>query len=66
VGSWFNFHGERLGQGRENARNFLVEHPDTVTKIDAEVRSALGLAQTEATPSKGSVSQSAAKAAQTA
>jgi recombination protein RecA len=31
-GSWFSFHGERIGQGRENARNFLKEHPDAAQR----------------------------------
>ena len=26
-GSWFSYHGESIGQGRENARNYLKEHP---------------------------------------
>jgi recombination protein RecA len=46
-GSWFSFRGERIGQGRENARTFLIEHPETRDKLDAELRQALGL-QTDA------------------
>ena len=42
-GSWFSYKGERIGQGRENARAFLQENKDTLTKLDAEVRKALGL-----------------------
>jgi recombination protein RecA len=42
-GSWFSYKGERIGQGRENARTFLKENKDTMTKLDAEVRKALGL-----------------------
>jgi recombination protein RecA len=42
-GTWFSFHGERLGQGRENARNFMRENKDIVQKLEAEVRKALGL-----------------------
>ena len=42
-GSWFSYHGERIGQGRENARQFLKEHTDTATKLDAEIRKALAL-----------------------
>ena len=42
-GSWFSYKGERIGQGRENARAFLKENKDTMTKLDAEVRKALGL-----------------------
>jgi recombination protein RecA len=42
-GSWFSYKGERIGQGRENARAFLQENKDTLAKLDAEVRKALGL-----------------------
>ena len=44
-GSWFSFHGERLGQGRENSRVFLKEHPEMAQKLDDELRTALGLSQ---------------------
>jgi len=43
-GSWFSYAGERLGQGRENARAFLKEHTDVRQKIDAAVRLKIGLA----------------------
>ena len=42
-GSWFSYRGERIGQGRENARVFLKEHPETAQKLDEELRHALGL-----------------------
>ena len=42
-GSWFSFGGERIGQGRENARQFLREHPETAKRIDAAVRAKLGI-----------------------
>jgi recombination protein RecA len=42
-GSWFSFAGERLGQGRENARVFLREHPEVRQQIDAAVRAKIGL-----------------------
>ena len=41
--SWFSYKGERIGQGRENARSFLKENKDTMAKLDAEVRKALGM-----------------------
>lgn len=47
-GAWFSFAGERLGQGRENARVFLREHADVQKKIDAAVRERLGLVRTHA------------------
>jgi recombination protein RecA len=42
-GSWFSYRGERIGQGRENARIFLKEHPEMAQKLDDELRAALGL-----------------------
>jgi recombination protein RecA len=42
-GSWFSYKGERIGQGRENAKAFLKENKDITAKIEAEVRKALGL-----------------------
>ena len=42
-GSWFSYKGERIGQGRENARQFLKDNKDVMTKLDTEVRKALGL-----------------------
>ena len=49
-GSWFSYKGERIGQGRENARTFLKENKDTMAKLDAEVRKALGLTVAAASP----------------
>ena len=49
-GSWFSYKGERIGQGRENARTFLQENKDTMAKLDAEVRKALGLIPSLAAP----------------
>ena len=37
-GSWFGYKGERLAQGRDNARDYLREHPDTAAEIEAIVR----------------------------
>ncbi len=42
-GAWFSYGGERLGQGKENSRNFLKENPDIRGRIDAAVREKLGL-----------------------
>jgi recombination protein RecA len=59
-GSWFSYKGERIGQGRENARAFLKENKDTMAKLDAEVRKSLGL-----TPSTGAPVPAAVPAAAT-
>jgi recombination protein RecA len=42
-GSWFSYKGERIGQGRENARQFLKDNKDTMAKLEAEVRKQLGM-----------------------
>lgn len=61
-GSWFSFSGERIGQGRENARAFLKEHTDIRGRIDAAIRQKIGLPKTE--PSKSAGSESGRAAAQ--
>jgi recombination protein RecA len=43
-GAWFSYSGERIGQGRENVRQFLKDNPDTFAKIDTQLRQKLGIA----------------------
>jgi recombination protein RecA len=43
-GTWFSYGDERLGQGRENARGFLKEHPELLDQLDTKLRVELGLA----------------------
>jgi len=42
-GSWFTYEGEQLGQGKENARNFLIENPDTGAEIEKKIKEKLGI-----------------------
>src|SRR6201993_44211 len=42
-GAWFSYRGERIGQGRENAKQFLKENKDVMAKLEAELRKELGL-----------------------
>jgi len=42
-GSWYSYAGERIGQGRENAKEFLREHPDVAAKIEAAIREKRGV-----------------------
>jgi recombination protein RecA len=42
-GAWFSYKGERVGQGRENAKAFLKENKDITAKLETEVRKVLGL-----------------------
>jgi recombination protein RecA len=42
-GAWFSYDSVRLGQGRENAKTFLKEHPDVAAKIESQIRQNSGL-----------------------
>jgi recombination protein RecA len=42
-GAWFSYKGERLGQGRENAKQFIREHPEIAQMLDMKLREILGL-----------------------
>lgn len=46
-GSWYSYKGERIGQGRENARQFLKDHADVRDHVDTELRKVLGLIRPE-------------------
>jgi recombination protein RecA len=61
-GAWFSYKGERVGQGRENARAFLKENKDITAKIEVEVRKALGLTKEPAQPTNGADKTQAAAA----
>jgi recombination protein RecA len=42
-GSWFSYSGERLGQGRNNAKIYLQEHPEIAAEIETKIRETLGI-----------------------
>ena len=42
-GSWFSYDGQRIGQGRENAKTYLREHPDVAQAIEQKVRENAGI-----------------------
>jgi recombination protein RecA len=49
-GSWYSFNEERIGQGRENVRRFLNEHPDVTGDISVRVKEKLGLGEKQGAP----------------
>jgi len=51
-GSWFSYGEERVGQGRENAKQYLTDHPETASEIEAKVLVHYGL-NPAGTPSEG-------------
>jgi len=42
-GAWYSYRGDRLGQGRENTKQFLREHPELTAQVENEVREKLGV-----------------------
>ena len=46
-GAWYSYKGERLGQGRDNTKNFLKENPDMLKEIEMSVREKMGLLPAE-------------------
>ncbi|MCC7485778.1 MAG: recombinase RecA [Burkholderiales bacterium] len=43
TGAWYTYGRDRIGQGKDNARDYLKEHPDTAAEIEAKIRAALGV-----------------------
>jgi recombination protein RecA len=46
-GAWYSFNEERIGQGRQNAKNFLMEHEDVLAKLKSLILEKIGLARAE-------------------
>lgn len=44
-GAWYAYNGEKIGQGRENAKNFLAAHPEIMDEIEAKVRAHYGIGE---------------------
>ena len=38
AGAWYSYLGEKIGQGKDNAREYLREHPEVANEIDAKIR----------------------------
>ena len=45
AGAWFTYESDQLGQGKENARNFLRKNPEVAAEIERRIRTALGVAE---------------------
>jgi recombination protein RecA len=52
-GAWYSYNGERIGQGRDNVREFLREHPDMASEIENLVRQKMGLNELGNRPAAG-------------
>ncbi|HUS62601.1 MAG TPA: recombinase RecA [Acidimicrobiales bacterium] len=51
-GAWYTYEGEQLGQGRENAKAFLIEHPEVMVEIHERIRQAKGLGDAAEIPTE--------------
>jgi recombination protein RecA len=65
-GSWFSYKGDRIGQGRENARQFMKDNPDVRQNLDLELRKLLGLVKSDNATPPASPAPEAAVAAKSA
>ena len=61
-GAWYSYDGERIGQGRENTKQFLKENPDVRDKLERDMRQALGLPTPAAAPPEAEEPEPAAPA----
>jgi recombination protein RecA len=52
-GAWYAYQDDRIGQGRENAKTYLKEHPEVATAIEQQLRQTLGLTRVAAAPPTG-------------
>jgi recombination protein RecA len=62
-GSWYSYKGERIGQGRENARQFLKDNKEVTARLEAEVRKAMGLVAPQPVAQAQGVAQGAGQGA---
>ncbi len=58
-GAWYSYNGERMGQGRENVRNFMKENPEITSEIENRVREAYGLPPLEKTTTEAETEEAA-------
>lgn len=66
AGAWYSYNGDKIGQGRENTKQFLSEHPDILAEVDKQVRVHYGLigdAQNEEKKEDEAVDKTASKKA---
>jgi recombination protein RecA len=62
-GAWFSYKGERLGQGRENAKNTLRDNKELCARVENEVRATLGIGKPQPTPAPAAAEKEKSAAA---
>ena len=63
AGAWYSFSGDRIGQGRENAKEYLREHPEIANNIERQVREKFGLGTPKTKPKTEKAAEKVAKEA---
>ncbi len=58
-GTWFSYNENRIGQGRENSKKFLIDNPEMAAEIEGRLRQTLGLTAAETTPEENAEEPSA-------
>jgi recombination protein RecA len=61
-GAWYSYAGDRIGQGRENAKEFLHDHPDSASRIEQQLRAQFGIGDTGREAAAEADAKKAAKA----
>jgi recombination protein RecA len=52
AGAWFTYESDQLGQGRENARNFLRDNPDLANELEKKIKEKMGIGATVDKPAE--------------
>jgi recombination protein RecA len=65
-GAWYTYEGDQLGQGKENARNFLRDNPDLADEIEKKIKEKLGVGPRVDTPAADPAAATAAAAPEAA
>jgi recombination protein RecA len=63
AGAWYTYEGDQLGQGKENARNFLKDNPDLADEIEKKIKEKLGVGVRPDEPAAEPAANAAATAA---
>ncbi|GHH78382.1 recombinase RecA [Kitasatospora indigofera] len=63
AGAWYTYEGDQLGQGKENARNFLRDNPQLAEEIEKKIKEKLGIGPKSETPAEGAPAAEAVEGA---
>lgn len=64
AGAWYSYNKDRIGQGKDNVRTFLKEHPEMAAEIEARIRQVVGLDADDAATKKPTAEEAVAEEAE--